>query len=70
MCRADLEKCKKEKFQLAQGLRDAQGKLHAAVKEKIAAMEENLHSVKSKKGCEGQVLDLMKKLRDTQAGAS
>ena len=66
MCRSAQEKCKKEKFQLGQALRDSQGKLHAGVKEKIVAMEENLASVKSKKDCERQVLDLMKELRDTK----
>jgi chemotaxis regulatin CheY-phosphate phosphatase CheZ len=66
VCRAEFEKCKKEKFQLAQALRDSQGKLHATVQDKIVAMEESLVSVKNRKDCEGQVMDLMKKLRDTK----
>jgi len=57
---------KKEKFQFAQAMRDSQGKLHVAVKEKIVALEESITSVKSRKECEGKLLDMMKKLRDTK----
>ena len=67
VCQADQDKCRKEKFQLAQALRESQGKLHATTKEKIVAMEENLAGVKHRKDCEGQVVDLMKELRDAKA---
>ena len=66
MCLAEHDKCRKEKFQHAQALRDCQGKLHATAKEKIVAMEEGLNSINNRKVCEGQALDLMKKLRDTR----
>ena len=66
VCQTDQEKCRKEKLQLAQALRESQGKLHVTAKEKIVAMEENLVSVKQKKECDEQVLNLMKELRDIE----